>query len=140
MCNETENLLASFPHQVERVYITRGDNGYNQHGHKCDKAAGVMINGDIYWLQKGGIAYPSEVREDLKLLNVTIYKDNHLGEFCWGVLDKANSFTSKKVTRISKHIEEVFDADSHYIKKCIRKDNGSIWWSAAELADKFFSA
>lgn len=133
MSDEKPNLLAAFPHQVERVYITRGDNGYNHHGHKCDKAAGVKIDGKIYWLAAGGIAYLTEVRQELSKLNVTLYDDKY------GVLDEKNYFKPKTVTRIGRHIEDVFHKDSFYIKNCVRKECGSIWWTSEELVEKFFT-
>lgn len=133
MVSQQTNHLASFAIQVERVYITRGDNSYNHNNALCDKAVGVVIDKDIYWLKSGGIANISEVRKQLALLNIDV-----LGSNQWGVLGEDGSTAHKRVTRISIHQEEVFDKESKFMQRTITKRDGSIWWDAEELAAKFF--
>ena len=127
--------LAPSTMQIERIYITRGDNSYNHNNALCDKSVGVVIDEDIYWLKNSGIANISEIREQLALLNIDVLGSNE-----WGVLDKEKSSTSyKRVTRIPIHQEEVFEEKSRFMQRTIKKHDGSIWWNADELATKFFN-
>lgn len=119
---------------IERIYLTRGDNGYNHKGAKCDKAAAVVIDGDIYWIE-GNYAYPWEIGVALRPLDIRIFSDGD-------IISDENRFApvaNAKVTRIKGHIEEVLGEKSNYIKRAVRSNKeGCIWWTVDALKEKFF--
>lgn len=135
MLETKKNPLAASSMQVERIYITRGDNTYNQRGATDDKAVGLVFEEDIYWLKskRGGVAGISDVSKELEALNVLA-----LGNDRWGIMDETGNASLKTTTRIPTNHEEVFENDSKYMQRTIRRRDGSIWWTAEELANKFF--
>ena len=118
---------------IERIYITRGDNGYNHKGVLCDKMAAVVINGDICWLE-GSYAYPWEIGVALRPLDIRIFSDGSISS-------ESNRFApvvNSKVTKIKGHVEDVLDDKSNYVKRAIFSPSDKIAWSVEELKAKFF--
>lgn len=121
---------------IEKIYITKGDNLYNDDNIKCDKMIGVVIKGQIYWLQDS-FASLHEIKYLLHRLNVTISKCGR-----WGATDKDGSTTyTNSVTKLSKHHDDLFSDKSNYLKraKCNEsKGKRSIWWAVSEVVNELF--
>lgn len=123
--------------QVERIYLTRGDNVTDSEGRKTDKCCAVQIEGKLYWLSQS-FASPEELEGELRNIGVAIMqvRGKRGLEWKWGVVDKesgeatcGNNFSS-----ITKHHDDVFSQDSSYLKRTVRTGVGSLWWTATSLS------
>lgn len=133
--NKQKNPLAALPYQVERIYVTRGDNLYNDVGVKCDKFMGVMIKGKIHWLASS-FTYVCELEHQLNALNVT---------FCptmrkWGVRDTDGvAWLNNNITTVKPHHDDMFDEGSYYAKHTKQKRDGDTWWTLWDIIDTYFT-
>ena len=131
----THNPLAACPNQVERVYITRGDNVYNEAGVKCDKMMGVMIKGEIHWIDRS-FAYLYELENRLESMNIMFCANSSR----WGTMDaEFSARLINKITPIKAHHDDIFTDDSYYMKLTKVRDNGSIWWKLNDFIEAFFT-
>lgn len=122
--------------QVERIYITKGDNVFDSDGIKCDKCCAVQIEGKLYWLSQA-FASIGELESQLNGLNVGVMKvrTNSGWEWKWGARDEEGSaLCSKSFTRIAKHHDDIFSLDTPHMAKTVRNGVGSIWWTATQIS------
>lgn len=123
--------------KVQKVYLTRGDNTYDDEGFKCDKCCAVQIDGSIYWLSQA-FSRPFELVSELSILGVgigDIFKGGssypawgNIGEDGWASLDH-------RMIKLTKHHDDLFSEESSYMKKTVRNAQGSLWWTARALKD-----
>ena len=123
--------------KVQKVYLTRGDNTYDDEGFKCDKCCAVQIDGSIYWLSQS-FSKPSELAGQLQLLGVGIGENfdkgsrypawGNIGEDGWATLDH-------RMIKLTKHHDDIFSDKSSYMKKSVRNPAGSLWWTASALKE-----
>lgn len=121
--------------QVERIYITKGDNIVDSDGIKCDKCCAVQIEGKLYWLSQA-FASIGELEGQLNDLNVGFMKVRTKSglDWKWGIRDEEGSaLCSKPFTRIAKHHDDIFYAGSNYMQKMVRNGIGSMWWTANQV-------
>lgn len=120
---------------IERIYTTKGDNSYNFDGIKNDKMVGVVIKGDIYWLQDE-FATLHEIQYLLARFNIRISTCGR-----WGVTDSEGRTTyTDAITKIAKHHDDVFSDGSSYVKRAKTNDaKNSIWWTVEEVINEFFA-
>lgn len=119
---------------VERIYVTRGDNSYDEDNVKNDKMIGIVIKGDIYWLERDFARF-SELSYELAGFNILITEDGR-----WGVTDEdGRTVLANKVTKISKHHDDILSEKSSYLKRSKRNDsNGRLFWETHEVLSHFF--
>lgn len=118
---------------VERIYTTKGDNLCDD-GIKNDKAIAIVIKGGIFWLERS-FARLSELEYLLHSFNISILEDGQ-----WGVKDEDGSVTfTNKITKISKHHDDIWSEDSSYIKKAVRTAGGGVFWTVLEVFDHFYN-
>lgn len=135
LSSSPRNQLATCLNQVERIYVTRGDNTYDDAGVKCDKFMGVTINGEIHWVDHS-FAYLHELEHQLSALNV---------EFCfsakrWGIRDeKGSAYLSNTITTVKPHHDDMFAKDSFYMKRTKEQPNGKRFWKLSDLIDTYFN-
>lgn len=122
---------------IEQIYTTKGDNLYNHDNIKCDKMIGLVIKGQIYWLQDS-FANLYEIEHLLHRLNVTISKCGR-----WGATDEDGSTTyTNSITKLNKHHDDLFSDKSNYVKRAkFNESNGkrSLWWTINEVVNELFS-
>ena len=112
---------------IEKIYTTRGDNVYED-GVKCDKAIGIVIEGKIHWLDKS-FSTPRTLSTAVMSYGISMNDKGY-----WGVIDENGSaILEHKLTKISKHHDDVFSNESGYIKRAKRNSEGSFWWKPAEI-------
>ncbi|MBO6225984.1 MAG: hypothetical protein J6N72_11175 [Psychrobacter sp.] len=117
---------------IERIYTSRGDNGYNHEGIKDDKFAGVMIEGEIFWIDDQ-FATVKELGNILSSFN--IYMDYN---GAWGNIDcRGYSKLDKRIVKVSRHHDDFFDEKAMYYKKAKFNKDGKIWWSVLEIHEHF---
>lgn len=133
MTTEYYNPLASNPTQVERIYITRGDNVYNDAGVKCDKMIGLMMQGKIHWLDDS-VADINEVCGRLANFNVSLSSRGTFGSS----EENGDTYFDKKVTKIKHHHDDMFSDKYSYNKLTMKTPSGSYWWDWTELRDTYF--
>lgn len=128
------NPLADNDIQIERIYITRGDNTYNSDNVKSDKLMGIVIAGSIHWIDDE-FACATQLSGLLERLNVILSSNGR-----WGVMDDNCSATlDQRVTKISRSHDDIFSAKSSYIKRTKRTDAGKLYWTWAELEETYFN-
>lgn len=116
---------------IEQVYITRGDNLYNDEGIQCDKCFGLVIEGQIHWIDSS-FATLDELSTKLYGFGVSA------SGMQWGTIDEnGRAVLEHKMTKIGKHQDDIFDGKSSYMKRSKRKECGSIWWSMAEFKETY---
>ena len=121
--------------QVERIYITKGDNVFDSDGIKCDKCCAVQIEGKLYWLSQA-FASIGELEGQLEALGVASMKVRTKSglDWKWGIRDEEGYATcSKPFTRIAKHHDDIFSLDTPHMAKTVRNGVGSIWWTANQV-------
>lgn len=117
---------------VEKVYVTRN---YDNSSAKPSKVVGLVVDGDIYWL-KHSFGAIDELHRVFYHLNIGLFVLGGSGE--WGVCDRyGKGVIDKPITKISKDPKAVFDKKSNYVKRSVLTEGGSLFWSVAELRDKF---
>lgn len=119
---------------IERIYTTKGDNVVDHHGVICDKGVGVVIDGDIYWLEDSFAKF-SELSFLLHKFNIVI---SDCGQ--WGVKDESQSVTfTNKVTKLKKHHDDLWCEDSNYAKRAKRTSAGRLFWEKEDLFNHFYN-
>lgn len=120
---------------IERIYTTKGDNCYDADGVKNDKMLGVVIKGDIYWLEED-FARVSELKHKLAKFNILI---SDCGK--WGVEDTDGSTVfTHKITKISKHHDDILMEGSTYRKRTKHNPaNGRLFWQIQEIFDYIYA-
>ena len=117
--------------KIERIYTTRGDNMYDCNGIKNDKCVGVVIGGLIHWIN-ASYATISELSNIVAPLNISLSDGG-----VWGMVDEYGCATlDQKVTKISKHQDDIFDKKSSYMKRTAYSNVNSIWWSTSDIRAK----
>lgn len=114
---------------VERIYITRGHDQYDEANVLCDKFSGLLINDEIYWIE-GNFARPSELSEMLEPLGIGM---NEKGSWGWGE-DRETIFDSSLV-KVETPQDEMFEEGSRWIEKAVwaDKENDRLSWTIEEL-------
>ena len=116
---------------VERVYITRGDKEVNDSNVKCDKFAGVLINGGIYWIE-GNFALVSELAEIIYPLGISITPHGSYGTWGWG--DDREVMFDSALTKVGEPQASMFEEDSRWLENTVwAKPNERMFWTIAEL-------
>ena len=133
MYDNNYNPLASNPTQVERIYITRGDNLYDENGVKCDKMIGLMMQGKIHWLDDG-IANINEIAGRLANFNVSVSLSGKFGN----IQDNYECYFDKRITKVKHHHDDIFSDRYRYDSLTMKTPTGSIWWDLVELRDTYF--
>lgn len=105
---------------INKIYFTRGDNGYN-------KCAGIGIGDKIYWI-KGQFSNLDDLSQKLDPLGVSISRQGD-----WGFWDGISAPLNKRVTHIRHHIEEVFEKESFYVKNAQFAPDSTLWWSVDDI-------
>ena len=119
---------------IERIYTTKGDNVTDHHNVICDKGVGVVIGGDIYWLEDSFARF-SDLEYLLSRFNVII---SDCGQ--WGVKDEYQSVTfTNRVTKLTKHHDEIWCKDSSYAKRSKRNAEGRAFWKVVDLFNHFYN-
>lgn len=116
---------------VERVYITRGDKEVNESNVKCDKFAGVLINGGIYWID-GNFALISELAEIIYPLGISITPHGSYGSWGWG--DDREAMFDSSITKVGEPQDSMFEEGSRWLENTVwAKPNERMFWTVAEL-------
>lgn len=134
MQNRTE-VRNNIAQNVERVYLTRGDNLFDEDGISCDKAVGIQVKGLIYWIDESW-AVLNDLDWVLDPFNLALAKGKNTVYFYKGVTinDTTNFKDGKPCTKISKHLDDIFTTGSSYMAKSARHgEKNSIWWGVDEL-------
>ena len=125
------NYKVELKGNLERIYVTRGDNLVDHVGCKCDKAFALQFDGKLYWVNRSFGRF-SELESFF--LNFGVYLDEK-GRY--GFLDRnGGASLDKKVTKIAAHHDDVFSSGSSYHKRSVNASN-SFWWSTEELINNF---
>ena len=114
---------------VERIYVSRGWNGYNADNIKCDKFAGLLINGSIYWVY-ATFARLSELSVILHPLGISMSSDG-----CWGWGDDREKWFDSKVTKVKTAQNMMLEEGSRWFDKAVwaNKESDRLMWTVAEL-------
>ena len=125
------NYKVELKGNLQRIYVTRGDNLVDYDGVKCDKAFALQIDGKLYWVNKS-FGRLSELQSFF--LNLGVYLSEE-GRF--GFLDNnGGASLDKKVTKIAAHHDDIFSSGSSYDKRSVRGSE-NFWWREEELINKF---
>ena len=125
------NYKVELKGNLERIYVTRGDNLVDHAGCKCDKAFALQFDGKLYWVNRSFGRF-SELESFF--LNFGVYLDEK-GRY--GFLnEKGGASLDKKVTKIAAHHDDVFSSGSSYHEKSVEASN-SFWWDQEELINNF---
>lgn len=120
---------------VDKIYVTRTCNHISPLSPNPSKVAGLVINGQIYWL-KHAFTETALLTRILSELNVGLTQSgtwgmlNHYGQHGDGILDK-------KITKIKKETDLVFDGSSSYMRRTACTSEGSIFWDVKTLREHF---
>lgn len=130
----TSIQAAPAPKQVERIYVTKGDNTTNDDGVKCDKMVGIVVDGMIHWMDYE-FASLRELGYRVTGLNI------HLSDCgSWGILDEYGSATlDKKITKIKHHHDDLWSDQYSYKKRTKLNAAGTTYWNWGELIDTYFN-
>jgi hypothetical protein len=120
---------------VDKIYVTRTRYRISPLSNKPSKVAGLVVDGQIYWL-KSAFTEIALLTRTLSQLNIGLTESNtwgmlnHYGQHASGILDK-------KITKINKETDLVFDINSSYMRRTARTSEGSIFWDVKTLRDQF---
>lgn len=116
---------------VERIYVTRGWNGYDRDNIKCDKFAGLLIEGKIYWIY---ITF-ARLQQLSKILYPLGINLSDKGTWGWG--DDRETWYDSNITRVKTAQNMMFDKGSRWIEKAVwaDKDAGKLMWTIEELQE-----
>ena len=115
---------------VEKIYVTRNYKGDG--AVRPSKVAGLVVDGDIYWL-KHSFGAIDELTRTFHHLNIGLSPSEE-----WGVCDSyGKGVIDKTITKISKDPTIVFDKDSSYVQRAVLTEDGSLFWSVGALRAKF---
>lgn len=123
---------AQNPAGISMIYMTQGDVCYNGYNLRSNKVIGLVINDKIHWFnEEFACLYDAQHIMAKSGLVIT-----SAGE--WGVKDDNNEVVLKrKITRINKPHDEIFNKESSYYKRSQRADDGDLYWNNEELTDKY---
>lgn len=125
------NYKVELKGNLERIYVTRGDNLVDHAGCKWDKAFALQFDGKLYWVNK---SFGRLWELESFFLNFGVYLDEK-GRY--GFLnEKGGASLDKKVTKIAAHHDDVFSSGSSYHKRSVKASN-SFWWNPEELINNF---
>lgn len=119
---------------IDRIYFGRGDDG--------DKFFGInVIDQGIYWIDANNITSAEDVVGTLEMLipNYDVgYMTKGNGERVVEITfySKRKTFIDNvhaKFTYITCHYDDFFAENKTYMKKAIRKPDGSLWWTISDL-------
>ena len=115
---------------VEKVYVTRNHKGLGSV--RPSKVVGLVVDGDIYWLQHSFRAI-DELTRVFHHLNIGLSPSEE-----WAMCDRyGECFMDKKITKISKDPTIVFDQNSSYVQRAVFTEEGSLFWSVGALRAHF---
>ena len=119
---------------INRIYVTRGDNVTDMFGAKCDKMVALEIDGGLYWMDFD-ITRTSELKMKLYDFIETVMGGKY---FASKSGQKGDRKALKPFTKIACHHDDIFDEGRPYHKKTIYNPNtGKLWWTVAELSEHF---
>lgn len=127
---------------IERVYITRGDNCYNEEGVKNDKMIGIVINNVIHWMDDE-FAYLHELEGRLAQIHAHLFDKGSYGVMSSAKAqfsvtdDNGTAAPSFKVTKITCHHDNIFLDRHSYNKRSKLNKAGARWWSWLELIETY---
>lgn len=127
---------------IERIYITKGDNIFNFDGVRADKAWAIVIDGKVYWADSS-FDTTEVLGFRLERIGVVI-EPRKSGAIDFGQwVNKPDggrkAVIDKRVTKISKHHDDVFNETSSYMKRAVKNSNGSYFWNPNDLWDLIYS-
>ena len=105
--------------KINKIYLSKGDNLYNGNT-TCDKFIGIEVDEGIYWIDTS-----LESTEDIYPILSYLYKRE--GEY---------SYTVPKITKLSKHHDDMF-TNTKYIKNAIKTSDNKLWWKISELKTQY---
>ena len=113
---------------IQRIYVTNGDGQLNSNGVATDRAAGLIIDGKVYWIANAFESL-SELNNILNHIYVSI-DDN--GD--WGIIDEDGDVTrDKSIVPLDMSHSLIFSKQSSFTGLAAKTDDGSIWWTMNEL-------
>lgn len=117
---------------VERVYITRGDSELNENSVLCDKYSGLLINGDIYWIEDK-FATIEELATILHPLGIGVKVRGSYGT--WGWDDDREEKFDAKLTKVGEDQSTMLEEGSRWLDKAVWADkkNDRLTWTVKEL-------
>ena len=121
----------SIPHIVERIYLTRGNPARDIDGASMFKNTGVVINGQIHWLDY----YCSNILElgwIFRRLGIQVNQNT------WFYKDDDDDAPSHRITKIGL-AHKVFAEDSSYWKRTKLPPSGEARWSIEELEATYYN-
>lgn len=120
--------------EVNRIYVTRGDNLTDMFGAKCDKMVALEIEGGLYWMDFD-IARTLELKSHLWDLIETVMGGKY---FVSKFGKEGDRKPLKSFTKITCHHDDIFEESRQYHKKTVYNPNtGKLWWSVSELRNHF---
>lgn len=120
--------------EVNRIYVTRGDNVTDMFGSKCDKMVALEIDGGLYWMDFD-ITRTSELKMKLYDFIETVMGGKYFASKSGKEGDRK---PLKPFTKITCHHDDIFEEGRPYHKKTIYNQNtGKLWWSVSELRSHF---
>lgn len=117
---------------VDKIYLTRGKNCFDEKGRRADRIVGLKTNFGIFWIDKAFATIGElSLTVDWKLFNICLLPYAANGK--WGQIDSNGKMLPKNFTRLHKNHAEIFAEESMYVKKAVF--NGErIFWHDHELA------
>lgn len=127
----------------KRVYITKGDNLYNDNNVKKDKRMGFLTHDNrLYWIDynftEGEEINNTAVGEIFCILK------SHRNKLQWAFASEEDSTNrtfcfepENQVTRLTGHHDDLFNPNSSYMKKSVITPAGSLFWEPHELVTEF---
>lgn len=125
MTNLPATTSPPIPHIVERVYMTRGGYAKDIDGAAMFKDTGIVIGGQIHWLDK----YCSCILElgwVFNQLGIQVNKN------AWFYKDEDGSVLNRRITKLGRDWQ-VFEQDSSYWKRTKLPLSGEARWSIEEI-------
>ena len=120
--------------EVNRIYVTRGDNVTDMFGAKCDKMVALEIEGGLYWMDFD-ITRTSELKSNLWDFVETVMGGKY---FASKTGKEGDRKPLKPFTKITCHHDDIFEESRPYHKKTVYNPNtGKLWWSVSELRNHF---
>lgn len=118
--------------KVEKIWVSRGDDTYDHYDRLADRFAGVLIEGEIFWINKTFATF-GELAHILRPLNIRLFGTGEWGNIkCDNDADMSNT-----VVKVKKRHNEFFSDDSMYLKKAKFFNEGMIWWYPDDIVAHF---
>lgn len=115
----------TIPHIVERIYMTRGGCAKDIDGATMFKDTGIVIDGQIHWLDKH-CSCILELGWIFDQLGIQVNKN------AWFYKDEDDSVLNRRITKIGRDWQ-VFEQDSNYWKRTKLPLSGEARWSIEEI-------